>query len=78
MNTIQEEFDGYAKAVLHMVPPNSVQMIETRRAFYAGAQSVLKVMSKIGDVSDEAGAAIIEGLATEVLNFAMDVGEGKA
>lgn len=78
MNTIQEEFDGYTKAVLHMVPPNSVQMIETRRAFYAGAQSVLKIMHKIGDVSDEAGVAILEGLATEILNFSTDVGEGKA
>lgn len=80
MNTIQYEFGGYKKAVLTKVGPQSVQMIETRRAFYAGAAAVLKIMAKISedDVTEEVGAAILEGLSEEVIQFSTDIGLGKA
>lgn len=46
------------------------QKVEMQRAFYAGAAAILGNMLKIdGDVSDEAGAEILDGLLQEVRGF---------
>lgn len=59
---------------------SSVQLRETRRAFYAGAHHVLATLFDLGDdaVSEDAGAAVLEALTQECRNFAVDVKNGRA
>ena len=69
-NTVQEAWDNYER---HVVPKGAgdAQRVETRRAFYAGALSVINIMVGISrpDTSEDAGAAIFEGIRQECINF---------
>lgn len=74
MRTIKEEWLSY-RAVL---PANAspIQLQETRRAFYAGCVSLLKLLSALEDdgLSDDAGALVIEGLSAELKAFNKAIG----
>lgn len=69
-NTVQEAWEQYAANV---VPPEAgdAQRVETRRAFYGGALSVVNIMIAISDqeISEDAGAAIFEGVRQECVAF---------
>lgn len=79
MNTIKFHWDAYHKRVIPEGAPD-VQIIESRRAFYAGAQAILTIMWLLGgdEVSEDVGAQVIEGLHQEARAFAQDVVKGQA
>lgn len=79
MNTIQQEWESFRDEVIPDDAPN-IQIIEMRRAFYAGAQAVLNLQIAITgpEISEDAGAAIIEGWHDELRIFADQVRKGKA
>lgn len=78
MNTIQDYWEDYSKKVMNP-EAGETQRIETRLAFYAGAFSVLNIMISLPeDISEDAGAAIIDGLHEEIKLFSKrSVGEAK-
>lgn len=55
-----------------------VQRQEMRRAFYAGVEAMLRLQYAIGDMSDDAGVAMIEGWHDECRRFAQLVAAGTA
>jgi len=79
MNSIAEAWDKYREKV---VPENCslIQSMETRRAFYAGAQSMLAIIKNIGEkaITEDHGIAILERLQEEQLEFLAAIlrGEG--
>jgi hypothetical protein len=80
MNTLADQWEKYRAAVLHpKAPPN--QIIETRRAFYAGALATLTLqIAVIGhpDISEAAALALIQSWHDECASFARQVTAGQA
>jgi hypothetical protein len=77
---IKEQWNSYVRAVL---PPSvgPVQMIETRRAFYAGAQAMIQILSEGVSDADEVtpgDMSLAEGLQAELEQFGDDVKSGRA
>jgi hypothetical protein len=72
--TIAEEWEGYREAV---IPKNAgeVQIMETRRAFYAGA---LALSTLIAGFSDKESDAEADRLLDELVAFNEMVKDGKA
>jgi hypothetical protein len=70
VRTVAEKWVSFERAC---VPQNAseAQRADMKRCFYAGALSALVVMQGIADddLSDDAGAAVIEGLMQEVQAF---------
>lgn len=79
MNSIQEQWEAFSALVIPK-GASKTQITEMRRAFYAGAESVLRIQWAIGDsaISEDAGVAILEGVHDECRRFADDVSNGKA
>lgn len=78
MNTLQSQWQSYADNVLPKDAP-TVQRIETRRAFYAGAGAFFGLMTgDVCDVSDDAGVAMIENWRQELAAFNAAVQAGSA
>jgi len=77
MRTVQAEFLSYKNAVIPK-DASSIQVEECRRAFYAGAVSMMKIMTSIGEpgVSERAGIEIINGINSELAEFIKDIGKG--
>ena len=59
-------------------PP--IQRQEMRRAFYAGAAALLHLAKGLGDdeLTEDAGAAALEAMQQEIMEFFDRVAEGKA
>lgn len=78
MRTIAQQWTDFERAILINAGP--VQRSEMRRAFYAGAQAVLFVSIQIADAdaSDEAGAAMLQGLHDECRRFGAEIAAGRA
>ena len=79
MNTVQEQWQIFEALV---VPKNAppVQRQEMRRAFYAGAEAMMRIQWNIGDssVSEDAGIQILEGCRDELKRFAQQVANNAA
>lgn len=79
MTSIREQWDSFDVAV---VPKgcSALQRQEMRRAFYAGAESVLALFFDIGGdhVSEDEGVVRLERFHEECRTFARDVEEGRA
>jgi hypothetical protein len=79
MRTIAAQWSLFEQLV---VPKNahSTQRQEMRRAFYAGAEAMLRLQYEIGgaDVSEDAGVALMEGWHDECRRFAGQVAKGGA
>ena len=75
MRSVQQEWESYRNAV---IPPDApqIQHQECKRAFYAGAHSIMQFLMSMSDdnLSEEAGSAILEGLRQELCDFASRVG----
>lgn len=78
-HTIQAQWDLFRAVVLPSTAP-PIQQTETRRAFYAGFYSCLKILKNIGDedLSEETGGEILNNLELEVERFAKNMLEGRA
>lgn len=79
MNTIAQQWALFSAAVMPK-DAHPVLRQEMRRAFYAGAEAVLRLQFAVGDkaVSEDAGVAIIEGWHDECRRFAQQVANGAA
>ena len=79
MNTIADQWKFFEASV---VPKNasSIQRQEMRRAFYAGAVSMLTMHLGLGDdsVSEAAAVGILKGWQEECALFAHHIATGKA
>lgn len=77
--TIRAGWQEYVDRVLP-VDVSAIQRQETRRAFYAACAHMLDIFSDIGDddLSEDAGVAVLEGLAAEIERHTRDVAEGRA
>ena len=79
MNTVQEQWESFASLV---IPKNAppVQRQEMRRAFYAGAEAMMRIQWAIGGegISEQAGIQILEGCSDELKRFAQQVAQGRA
>jgi DnaJ-class molecular chaperone len=71
MNTIKEAWTSYARDVL---PPDcpAIQLVETRRAFYAGAVGLIGILNdnSAGIQNDEDGVAMLVKIQAELFEFA--------
>jgi hypothetical protein len=70
--TIAGQWDDYfVKVLLGSGVTNSVQIQETRRAFYAGAYALLMLLSRIAsdDVTEESGVEYLEACRRECQAF---------
>lgn len=77
MNTVQQQWALFEAAVIPQSAP-PVQRQEMRRAFYSGVKAVLRLQFEMGDVSDDAGVAMIAGWHDECFRFAQQVATGAA
>lgn len=79
MNTITEQWALFESSVMPKDAP-PIQRQEMRRAFYSGAEAMLRIQHAIasGTVSEDAGVAILQGLHEELHGFAWMVATGKA
>ncbi len=79
MRTIAQQWTQFERLAM---PPSAgqLQRKEMRRAFYAGFQASLSVGVEIADadLSDEAGAAVLQGLHEECQLFAGEIAAGRA
>jgi len=79
MNTIQDEWTQFESNVIEATPGIwQPQIKEMKKSFYAGATGLLALIINIGDVSEEAHSAMLDGWYDECFQFAEDVKAGKA
>ncbi|MBN3949411.1 MAG: hypothetical protein HWQ38_24275 [Nostoc sp. NMS7] len=76
--TISSHWQSYEAQVLPK-GCSPVQLQETRRAFYAGAVSVLALMAKLSEeeITEEEGSDIIEELMQESRDFTARIGRDR-
>lgn len=78
---LSKEWRDFERHCVHVGAP-AVQLREMRRAFYAGATSVLHLMTRdLDEGTDEVteeDVAVLDGLAAELKAFADDVKQGRA
>ena len=81
LNLFKDEWESYALAVLPE-DASGEQIVETRRAFYAGGTSLLlAVLTDIvgpDDKVDEAAVGALDSVHQEFVAFAMAVENGEA
>jgi hypothetical protein len=65
--TLESEWNEFNDRILKAAGASQVQITETRRAFYAGAYSVMTALAAIGDdsVSEDEGVQRMESLRRE-------------
>jgi hypothetical protein len=80
--TIKEQWESFEAALLQEAPP--IQRQEMRRAFYAGAQAFLGIMTghlseteDPDEITDE-DLNLLDNLSEELEKFGNDVLEGRA
>lgn len=78
-NTIAEQWATFESLVMPKDAP-PVQRQEMRRAFYSGAEAMLRLQYAAGDpgVSEEGGVMMLEGWHDECRIFAQQVAAGDA
>ncbi len=76
---IREAWESYRRLVIPADAP-LMQIVESRRVFYAGFGLALSMVLEVGDerVSSEDGAAILDALIEECGQFRKDMHEGRA
>lgn len=77
--TVRAGWLTYAERVVP-ADAGAAQKLETRRAFYAGAQHLLNINAAIGEpeISENTGVEILASLQKELLQFVADVLEGRS
>lgn len=81
MKLVEEGWESYVRDVLPGdLPRSSVQYRETKRAFYAGARSILDSLLKVfgpDHEPTESDLMMMEGVEEELKQFWKDVVAGK-
>lgn len=79
MNSIEGKWQEYRTRV---VPKDAseTQVMEARRAFYAGAGSLFSIVLDLADkkVSEKAGVAVVRSIDEEIRLFSIAVLDGRA
>jgi len=72
---IDEHWKIFAKAIFAGEPVSRVQYEETRKAFFAGATAMLRMIQAIGDdsVSEEDGVMVLDAVEEECVQFSKDL-----
>lgn len=79
MASVFEEWKSYRQQVIPPTAPN-VQVIESKRAFYAGANSLFRLLQRTVSVGDEVSGAdmrAMENIDREFKEFYLRMEEGK-
>jgi len=77
---IEDKWNDYVETVFMGIDiaPDSVQYIETRRAFYAGAAGVLgAIMDATVDTTDEEDNAVADAIQLEMTEWATRMARGE-
>lgn len=78
MNTLQAEWESYLKVAIPE-DAHEIQLIETRRAFYAGAKAFFSLQLNMPDgITEAVEEAILTGWSGELKQFYQDLESGKA
>jgi hypothetical protein len=79
MRTIAALWESYSREVIPAAA-NDIQRQEMRRAFYAGAGSMMGLVYDLGEdsISEDAGIAVMQGLVDEAHAFSAAVVAGQA
>lgn len=78
MKTISEKWLSFHLEVLSDAIPD-VEIIDMRRAFYAGAAALLSLMEEnVAGVPDDEGVTFLEKIQEELIAFSERVGRGDA
>jgi len=81
IETMAEQWAEFALTILTPIElaPGDTQYIETRRAFYQGANAMLDMVKQISDRYPEAEAcAKLDAIALEFHRFEQDLRNGRA
>lgn len=75
MNTVISGWEKFEKLILEPINASDIQRLEMKKAFFAGAAEAMSILMVVSNkqTSEEAGAAIIEGIVQEIESFANDV-----
>lgn len=79
MKAIQEQWEIYKKIAIPVEAPG-VQIREMRRAYYAGVESLLRILWVIGaeDVSEDEATGMIQKVDEECREFAAMIARSEA
>jgi hypothetical protein len=78
---IEEQWLEFRKRVLDPIRPEEIQLTETRRAFYAGANGLYAAIMNILEPGTEAtdkDLEVMAGIHQEFIDFAEEMKKGKA
>lgn len=72
---IDEHWKVFAKAIFAGKPVARVQHDEMRKAFFAGATAMLRMMQAVGDdsVSEEQGVMVLDAVEQECVEFSKNL-----
>lgn len=75
MKSIEDEWNGFSAMVFAKMDPSPVQTEEMKRAFFAGAWSMLCAVERLGepDISEGDGVEYLEDRKQEGLRFYRDL-----
>lgn len=68
---IEDQWLQYSQAIWRGRNPGSIQVIETRQAFYSGAIALLHFQSEViaKEPDDDLGAVMLESINRELIEF---------
>ena len=72
---IDEHWKVFAKAIFAGKPVARVQYDEMRKAFFAGATAMLRMMQAVGDdsVTEEQGVMVLDAVEQECVEFSKNL-----
>lgn len=72
---IDEHWKVFAKAIFAGKPVAQVQYDEMRKAFFAGATAMLRMMQAVGDdsVTEEQGVMVLDAVEQECVEFSKNL-----
>lgn len=71
LKSIEDEWLGFSEMVFRKMTPSETQVVEMKKAFFAGAWTLFTAIEEIGEphVSEDAGHAFLEARRAECLGF---------
>ena len=72
---VEAHWQIFAKAIFAGEPVSRVQYEEMRKAFFAGATAMLRMVQSVGDdsVTEEQGVMVLDAVEQECVQFSKDL-----
>ena len=72
---VEAHWQIFAKAIFAGEPVSRVQHDEMRKAFFAGATAMLRMVQSVGDdsVTEEQGVMVLDAIEQECVQFSKDL-----